>query len=304
MLFTRAEDERLLYVAATRAADELIIGTLEKPASPSPWRSFHPWVFENGSRIDLPEAEPAERNALQRSADDIVREVAEVEASRAQLRRRTYRAAAVTARKSEIAQALGGAATPDELEEEVVFERRVRGTEWGSVVHDTLEAAARGASLDDLRHIARGLLITAERPTDPSGEPMELDELLQIIAAVQEADVWKRATAAKVRLIEVPFGVRVDAPAYADMIGAGNETDDAPPIEIIDGRMDLVFRDDAGWPIVDYKSDAAGSRIPGDLMSRYTGQIRLYASAWLQITGEPVTERVLLFTADGRAVSV
>jgi ATP-dependent helicase/nuclease subunit A len=133
---------------------------------------------------------------------------------------------------------------------------------------------------------------------------MELDELLQIIAAVQEADVWKRATAAKVRLIEVPFGVRVDAPAYADMIGAGNETDDAPPIEIIDGRMDLVFRDDAGWTIVDYKSDAAGSRIPGDLMSRYTGQIRLYASAWLQITGEPVTERVLLFTADGRAVSV
>jgi hypothetical protein len=34
-------------------------------------------------------------------------------------------------------------------------------------------------------------------------------------------------------------------------------------------------------------------------MRRYRGQLALYASAWQQITGEPVKERTLFFTATG-----
>ncbi|CAN5884036.1 hypothetical protein BH23GEM9_BH23GEM9_00010 [soil metagenome] len=72
--------------------------------------------------------------------------------------------------------------------------------------------------------------------------------------------------------------------------------------EIIDGRIDLVFRDEGGWSIVDYKSDAAGADIPAELMRRYHAQLELYAAAWERITGEAVTARWLLFTATGAVV--
>lgn len=307
MQFTRAEDDRLLYVAATRAAQELIIGCLEKPASPSPWRSFHPWLLDNAIRIELPEAEPAARIALERSAEDIMGDAVEATAARATLRTPSYRAAAVTSRKAEIAAPQDHTNPIEDINEHtsaVVSDRRVRGTEWGSVVHNALEAIARGASGDHLRSVARGFLIAAERPADAAGEPTELDELLQILAAVQSADVWKRAEEADVRLIEVPFGLRVDAAEYAHMIGATTPLTGGAPIEIIDGRMDLVFRDHSGWTIVDYKSDPAGSRILPDLMDRYRGQVRLYGEAWWRITGERPNERILLFTADGVSIAV
>jgi ATP-dependent exoDNAse (exonuclease V) beta subunit len=101
----------------------------------------------------------------------------------------------------------------------------------------------------------------------------------------------------------VPFGLQIDAERYATMISAARQPDGVP-IEIIDGRIDLVFKGSTGWTIVDYKSDAGGSGIPPDLMSRYAGQIQLYSSVWHEITGERVVERVLLFTADGASVSV
>jgi ATP-dependent helicase/nuclease subunit A len=299
MQFSKAEDERLLYVAATRAAEELIVGCLEKPASPSPWRSFHPWLFDNAIRIELPEATPAERIALERSAGQIMDRVEAAGAARVQAATPTYRAAAVTARKSEIA----GEVTFSPSETSLAAARRIRGTEWGTVVHNALEAAATGSTGEQLRNVARGLLIAAERPADANGEPVELQDLLDIIDVVRRSDVWRRANEADIKLIEVPFGLQIDADRYATMISAARRPDGVP-IEIIDGRIDLVFKGSTGWTIVDYKSDAGGSGIPPDLMSRYAGQIQLYSSVWHEITGERVVERVLLFTADGASVSV
>jgi ATP-dependent exoDNAse (exonuclease V) beta subunit len=287
--------------------------------SRSPWRSFHPWLHEYATPLDLPEPGNASRIALDRDASDIMHETASVDATRDSLKRLTYRAAAVTARKAEVADATLTAGTYHEREpgeDAVSFERRERGTEWGSVVHDAIEKAAAGADGEHFRNIARGLLIAAERPSDANGEPVELDELVEIISTVQQSAIWKRAADAEVRLIEVPFGLRVDAHEYAQMIGARDiasgdtmsstnyEAGEVPPIEIIDGRIDLVFRSSDGWTIVDYKSDAAGSRIPSTLMERYRGQIRLYSEAWKRLSGETPVGRVLLFTADGVAVEV
>ena len=67
----------------------------------------------------------------------------------------------------------------------------------------------------------------------------------------------------------------------------------------MDGRIDLIFRETDGWVVVDYKSDAAGDGIPAALMARYRGQLALYASAWERLTGEPVRQTALFFTATG-----
>jgi hypothetical protein len=38
-------------------------------------------------------------------------------------------------------------------------------------------------------------------------------------------------------------------------------------------------------------------------LERYRAQVGLYAAAWERLTGQPVRERLILFTADGRTVS-
>ena len=70
---------------------------------------------------------------------------------------------------------------------------------------------------------------------------------------------------------------------------------DEVPETIVRGVIDLVFREDAGWVIVDYKTDDTQLRSVHDLIEHYTPQVRAYAAAWQQLTDEPVAEAGLLF---------
>jgi ATP-dependent helicase/nuclease subunit A len=62
------------------------------------------------------------------------------------------------------------------------------------------------------------------------------------------------------------------------------------------GVIDLVFREDSGWIIVDYKSERVDARQIPDLVSFYQPQVDAYADAWRTIVGEPVVETGLFFT--------
>ncbi len=65
---------------------------------------------------------------------------------------------------------------------------------------------------------------------------------------------------------------------------------------VSEGYVDLAFREPAGWVLVDYKSDRDPS---AEAVAGYERQVRTYASM-LRATGEPVAAGYLLFTADGR----
>jgi ATP-dependent helicase/nuclease subunit A len=70
---------------------------------------------------------------------------------------------------------------------------------------------------------------------------------------------------------------------------------------LVRGIVDLAFRETAGWVVADWKTDAVTS--PADLAERtrrYAPQVRLYADIWTRITGEPVVECGLFFTAGNR----
>jgi ATP-dependent helicase/nuclease subunit A len=70
--------------------------------------------------------------------------------------------------------------------------------------------------------------------------------------------------------------------------------------EVLEGVIDLVFREGDGWVVADYKTDVGTDPdFPGRLVS-YRRQVELYADAWTRLTGEPVKERVLFFTAQDR----
>ncbi len=301
-LYDAAEQDRLLYVAATRAGEELVVSRVAGGESKSPWSGLYPWIDAHGHDLRLEPGTAPDPDIMDRDAHELARAVARLRDERARRSRPGYTFRTATS----LAKAGGGVDVGDVGAVEPWLEPlpdprdgpdpEYRGRSWGSVVHGALEAAARGAAGDDLRRISRGLLLELERPVSGS-EPVELDELLQLVESVRSSSLWTRAAAADRWLSEVPF-------AYRDEEGRFHDPDpDLPPgvPRIIEGVVDLVFRDEDGWVIVDYKTDVGSDPEFPRRLGAYRRQVDLYAAAWTAMTGEPVKERVLFFTAPAAA---
>ena len=54
---------------------------------------------------------------------------------------------------------------------------------------------------------------------------------------------------------------------------------------VVDGVVDLAFREDDGWVVVDFKTD----REISDRLADYQEQVRLYACAIARATGLPTS---------------
>jgi ATP-dependent helicase/nuclease subunit A len=164
-------------------------------------------------------------------------------------------------------------------------EKTSRGMEWGRILHGLLEALMRNPDLD-LPAYAANLFAGEGRTTE------DLEEAVAQARAVADSPLWKRARAAKRRLVEVPFAVSVPSGELG--------LDDGPPSTILQGAIDLLFEEDAGWTLVDYKSD----RIDGNrdaLASWYEPQIRIYRNYWKSLTGRP-TRAGIYFIETGEEV--
>ena len=61
---------------------------------------------------------------------------------------------------------------------------------------------------------------------------------------------------------------------------------------VVEGYIDLLYRDDSGLVVVDYKTDAA---VSGESLAAYETQLSVYAKAVEDAVGEPVARCVLLF---------
>lgn len=90
--------------------------------------------------------------------------------------------------------------------------------------------------------------------------------------------------------MEVPFGQHVPGSP------GNNDT-------LVSGVIDLVFLEEEGWVIVDYKTDT----VKDDeelyrLVDYYSPQLDLYRSFWEEIAGEKVLETGLYFTSVDRWV--
>jgi ATP-dependent helicase/nuclease subunit A len=281
-LSVAAEEVRLLYVAATRAMDELVISRCGKTAGTSAWRPFHAALDDTALASELPIvlSDPPPRPELEDDAASILAGASVLAERRRELACPGYRVQSVTS--------LAGRDVPD-------APARGRGAEWGTAVHHALEAAARGASGLSLRAVCRAALVDAERPADEHGDPVELDELLALVEGVLASDVWARAAAAEHRLAEVPFALHLTA-EEAHALGAAAAGESCAML--VEGVIDLAFREAGAWTIVDYKTGA-----PDDArMERYRRQVDLYAACWERITGEPVSGRVVVLAGEGAEV--
>ena len=157
-----------------------------------------------------------------------------------------------------------------------------KGMSWGSALHRLLEGAMRDPDLD-LKAFATNVLAEEDRPAE------DLGAALAAVEGVRRSALWKRALAAKQCLVEVPFALSVPSADLGLPPGGPAET-------VLSGAIDLVFEEQDGWVLVDYKSDTIAGNLDA-LVSFYTPQIQHYRRVWRDLTGRPI--RAGLFFLDG-----
>jgi ATP-dependent helicase/nuclease subunit A len=73
---------------------------------------------------------------------------------------------------------------------------------------------------------------------------------------------------------------------------------------LVEGIVDLVFEEDGQLVVVDYKSDAIAEDQAVAQAAHHAPQLQLYGRGVARALGQTVRERLVLFTAIGRAVPV
>lgn len=352
--FEEAEKTRLLYVAATRAMDELWVARWsDAPRSnKSPWAPVEEWITQEArreasdagdgtgegqvaARVDYV-ARPASPGSEVLDAEtDLGAAVEKAESAVAGAGTPSYRLTTATGEArgepsdddkdapvgvgplaadvtdtDALAGSVAGSehdhrddrvdrspdtdtAAPDlDLRPTPSRSRRpaLGGFEWGKIVHEMLSAIEEGEAAEVLKARARNLLVHHDRPQDAHGNPKEIARLLEHVDAVTNSEVWARAIGSPERYTEMPFAVR--RPSRLD----------GPPV-VREGVIDLVFREDGGWVVADYKTDSGKDPGFADRVPEYKRQVDIYAECWEEITGDAVVERMLVFTAQKRAES-
>ncbi len=265
--FLDAESDRLLYVAATRAGAELVVSQRDgRSNSKNPWQRLAPFLA-GLEEFEQPPAMPApEYQQLVMDQDAWSSEVSKIGERWQQVARPTYDVRSVKA------SALQPGPKPHGVQQ--------HGAEWGTVMHTVLEAVIQHPHVD-----VRPLAVAALEAVDL---PLELvDDVLTTIHSVIESTLWQRARSSRECLTEVPI-TRCQSPAKTGELS-----------EVVRGVIDLVFRESAGWVLVDYKSERVESNDVAALVSYYQPQIDAYVSEWEAITGQPVAEAGLFFTHTG-----
>jgi ATP-dependent helicase/nuclease subunit A len=317
--FERAEEVRLTYVAVTRAREELLVARWPGGRGTSPWASLDPWLDERAQLLEIEAREPEPRETLDLSADAAESAVQDAAERIRAMAAPGYAHVSVTETAKSVT--IERSTRPAERSQPGV---EFRGFSWGSAVHGALAAAADESSHEGLRATCRDLLVEHGRPVDDHGEPLELRELLDLVRTVHGSELWTRAQAAERRLVEVPFAARglpdaargdvprggpEAAPArkQLDLFAsqgesavatpvADSDVDRAYPRRVLEGVIDLAFREPDGWVIADYKTDVGADPDFRARTDAYRRQVDLYAEAWAQLTGETVKERVLYYT--------
>ncbi|MDH3270987.1 MAG: UvrD-helicase domain-containing protein [Gemmatimonadota bacterium] len=337
--FENAEEVRLLYVAVTRAREELVIARWPEGRGSSSWEPLDRWLDTSADALELSIDEPMPRDPVTLTPDQIATASRDAAESMLESGRPTYRHTTVTElAKSGTGPGAGEAKRPATVRDE---DAQLRGFSWGSAVHGALAVAVTDPTDEALRAACRNLLIEHQRPLDEHGEPTELRELLELVRAVSGSELWRRARAADRSFAEVPFAVPdVDAgsppadrapvpsasrpePSKRQLDLFGSDSDLAIEEErtpgaadggvgvparstehtartVLEGVIDLVFKESDGWVIADYKTDVGTDPDFPAREQAYRRQVELYADAWRRLTGDPVKERVLFFTAQGR----
>lgn len=306
--YLEAEENRLMYVAATRARELLVVSVYEHDlGSAKSWSVIDDWIRHNESLVPelkikgFSSASSASKSEADLTDEAIRKRAVEVNVRKGRAVQATYFLESVTGLSSSDRR------YPAQPGSE-------GGLKWGAAAHLLLNRLGRDwpvrrYSEDDLLLAAHNALISVD------GNPLEAQALVNLVTAVINSEFWLRAMAAEKSLFEVPFSILIKSrePEYEALtkrVGffkkAGEKIIDirsGAPF-ILTGVIDLVFKEKDGWVVADYKTDVIAGQPDGtpagvykkELVGFYRPQVEIYSRYWQKITGEKVKESGLYFT--------
>jgi ATP-dependent exoDNAse (exonuclease V) beta subunit len=139
------------------------------------------------------------------------------------------------------------------------------GQAWGTLIHGLLEHAMRHkeATADDLHRL--GMWVTVEEPALRDVLELAVSTVLHVSKAVFWDDAKKSDHS-----VETPFAFQQE------------------PNSMLTGVIDLMFRDQERWRIIDYKTGAGSA----ELVARYQEQLKMYERALGSVGIEKVTSAI------------
>lgn len=274
--YEEAEDNRLLYVAGTRAKNLLVVSTYPESVDKSPWAAFSSYLSDiseletiplNSKKPEILSVKKKDFNEAQKSA---IKNIAD-------FNQETYTAITVTTFTKEDAQ-------------RPAWKKTGRGFKWGNVIHRLLEAVNKGVTDKDLEFLIANMLIEENLPQEYK------DQALSLINEIKKSAFWAELGKASQKFMEVPFSIRVK-PADLGLPSTTAEW------AVLSGAIDLVYKTKEGWTLVDYKTDDIGTDFD-KFVQYYSPQVKAYVRFWEEITGEKVARAGLFFTQTGQFADV
>jgi ATP-dependent helicase/nuclease subunit A len=266
--YQEAEEERLLYVATTRAKQLLVVSTYPEKQDKGPWKDLYPYLKE------IEELESPREEIVAIAKGEITPEV-------------------FVAARNEIAEKVTKSKAPSygiesvtsmarSVPEKMPFsEDTGKGMSWGRIIHRMLEALAKDENID-LEQMAKNLLKEEERLLS------ENESIVATVGGVMTSELWGRMKKAEQALVEVPFSLKTE--------------EGEVPI-IVSGTIDLAFKEAAGWVLADYKTDKVDGNLD-KLVAYYRPQVEMYRKFWKEMSSENVKEAGLYFVDARKWVAV
>ena len=282
-----AEYIRLMYVAATRARDHLVLslrrrakGGQKSPASAISRHLAHARDLWEPICVD----DPVVTSDLHEARDDGLNPEDDVEHSVESREKWLNQRAALNAemgRPSSVAATSLGSGLREqkgEPESSEPWRRGRAGTSIGRAVHAVLQSIDldTGAGIDD----------RTRAQAAAEGIPGRYDEIARLSRVAVESAIVRRAVASRRFWREVPVAVA---------IGDGS----------LHGFIDLLFEEDGDLVVVDFKTDSvSAAEASGPLKEDYRLQGGAYAYAIREATGKEVKEMVFVYLQPRREVRV
>ena len=281
-----AEDVRLMYVAATRARDHLVLSLrrTDNPAGAksaagqlagiveeksSLWNEISPAHLHSQTSADpdIPAAEGEDPIPGEHSVAAFDQWGRDRESLVIEMGRPSAAAATALGRSS-----MDGEDKPEQESPEP-WRRGRAGTSVGRAVHAVLQSADLGTG--------DGIAERARAQAAAEGVPGREQEIAGLCQTAVESGIVKRAVASGRYWREVPVAV-----------GTGGGS--------LHGFIDLLFEEADGLVVVDYKTDSVSTEGASEAVQRYRLQGGAYAHALQQLTGRPVREVVFLYLQPSR----
>ena len=258
--FMRAEEDRLRYVATTRARRALVIAQSEKPGkTPRPDVSMWRPLADTLELLAVTTLDPPAEATQARS--HLETDVAQLEALVLSATRRLGDAARASFTVQTVTGSVKGASADEEP-----LPRRLQesGRTWGTAVHRCLDAMVRGRRGAALDAFVRA--VSSDEGLDASA----VSRLQGLLADVANSARWSDAM--RTGTMQSELAVMHVAQANGHAV-------------VTEGVIDLAVLRDDGWTVIDWKSDRVELDAWAQLRLTYDRQVARYAEMLRDVTG-------------------